>query len=227
MSLILATVVPSFLILAFFIFSDKFREPTQSIIKVFLYGVLITIPVFVLNTAFGDYFYNRTNASELLIGSFLTAAPIEEGFKFLVLYFLVYKMKDFNEPMDGIVYGVCVALGFATLENFYYVYFMEFENTTPMALAYLRAFSAVPAHALDGLFMGYFFMKYVFVRKKDNLFFSFFVPFLLHGFYNLFAGINLFMMFCLLIGGWIIGLRLFFKLKKVQNLKKKEYQKRI
>ena len=35
---------------------------------------------------------------------------------------LVYKMKDFNEPTDGIVYGVCASLGFATLENFYYVY---------------------------------------------------------------------------------------------------------
>ena len=116
------TIVPSLLILAFFIFSDKFKEPKKSIIKVFFHGVLITIPAYVLNTAFYDYFFYRTYASEHLIGSFLTAAPLEEGLKFLVLFFLVYKMKDFNEPMDGIVYGVCVSLGFATLENFYYVY---------------------------------------------------------------------------------------------------------
>ena len=34
-------------------------------------------------------------------------------------------MKDFNEPVDGIVYGVSVSLGFATLENIYYVYFLS------------------------------------------------------------------------------------------------------
>ena len=37
---------------------------------------------------------------------------------------LIYKMKDFNEPIDGIVYGVTVSLGFATLENIYYVYYI-------------------------------------------------------------------------------------------------------
>ena len=228
MPLLLVTVLPSLLILAFFVFSDKFKEPKQSIIKVFIYGILITIPAYFLNTAFGDYFYYRTQVSEHLIGSFLTAAPLEEGLKFLVLYFLVYKMKDFNEPIDGIVYGVCVSLGFATLENFYYVYAIDWGSySTPMSIAYLRAFSAVPMHALAGCIMGYFFMKYSFVSRKDNLFFCFFVPFLLHGFYNLFAGINSFALYGLLIIGWIIALKLFSNLIKIQKTKKKEYEKKI
>ena len=80
---------------------------------------------------------------------FLTAAPVEEGLKLSVLYYFVYKMKDFNEPMDGIVYGVTVSLGFATLENFYYVYLLaDYFKTTSMSLAILRSFSAVPAHAV-------------------------------------------------------------------------------
>ena len=33
-------------------------------------------------------------------------------------------MKDFNEPIDGVVYGITSSLGFATLENLYYVYFL-------------------------------------------------------------------------------------------------------
>ena len=110
------------IIILFFVNSDKFREPTSEILKVFFYGILITIPAYFLNTYVGNILY-QTQLSQSLIGSFFTAAPIEEGLKLAVMYFLVYKMKDFNEPIDGIVYGATVSLVFATLENFYYVYF--------------------------------------------------------------------------------------------------------
>ena len=131
MSLLLATILPSILIILFFVYSDKFKEPRGEIIKVFLYGILITIPAYFLNTYISDFLYSSTRVSENLISSFLTAAPVEEGLKLSVLYYLVYNMKDFNEPMDGIVYGVTVSFGFATLENFDYVYLLAdyFETT--------------------------------------------------------------------------------------------------
>ena len=121
MSLLLITVLPSILIVLYFVKSDKFKEPKNEILKVFFLGVIIAIPAYILNTYLGEFFYNNTKVSESIISSFLTAAPVEEGLKLSVLYYFVYKMKDFNEPMDGIVYGICVSLGFATLENFYYV----------------------------------------------------------------------------------------------------------
>ena len=69
-------------------------------------------------------------------------------------------MKDFNEPIDGIVYGVCVSLGFATLENIYYVYVLpDYFETTSLSLAILRAFSAVPAHATVWCYNGLFFYE--------------------------------------------------------------------
>tara|TARA_B100000029_G_scaffold502057_1_gene576652 strand:+ start:1814 stop:2500 length:687 start_codon:yes stop_codon:yes gene_type:complete len=227
MSLFITTILPSLIILSIFVFSDKFREPKKSIIKVFSFGILITIPAYVLNTAFGDFFYNRTLVSEHLISSFLTAAPMEEGLKFLVLYFVVYKMKDFNEPIDGLVYGLCVSLGFATLENFYYVYGYNWSPLQPMDIALIRAFSAIPLHGLAGCMMGYFFMKYTFVKKKDNLFFCFFIPYLIHGFYNYFAGLSDFALFFLLIAGWAIAIKLFYALIKEQKNKKSEYEKKI
>ena len=169
MSLLLVTILPSILIVLFFVKSDKFKEPNKEIIKVFFLGILITIPAYFLNTYLSEIWYT-TNASEGLISSFLTAAPVEEGLKLSVLYFFVYKMKDFNEPIDGIVYGVTVSLGFATLENIYYVYLLaDYFETSSMTLAILRSFSAIPAHAVFGIFMGYFFMKYVFIKKGDNL----------------------------------------------------------
>ena len=228
MPLLLVTILPSILIIMFFVYSDKFKEPRGEIIKVFFYGILITIPAYFLNTYIGDFFYANTRVSENLISSFLTAAPVEEGLKLSVLYYFVYKMKDFNEPMDGIVYGVTVSLGFATLENFYYVYLLaDYFKTTSMSLAILRSFSAVPAHAVFGVFMGYFFMKYAFIKKGDNLFFAFIVPFVLHGCYNLFASSNFIVSLGLVLVSWIIALRMFSRLKRTQKEKKREYEKKI
>ena len=137
-------------------------------------------------------------------------------------------MKDFNEPIDGIVYGVTVSLGFATLENIYYVYLLaDYFDTTSMALAIVRSFSAVPAHAVFGVFMGYFFMKYSFIKKGDNLFFAFIVPFVLHGCYNLFVSSNFYVAFLLIVISWIVALRMFSRLKKTQGKKRREYEKKI
>ena len=137
-------------------------------------------------------------------------------------------MKDFNEPMDGIVYGVCASLGFATLENFYYVYLLaDYFNTSSMSLAIVRAFSAVPAHAVFGLFMGYFFMKYSFIKKGDNLLLAFIVPFVLHGSYNFFIYTTPVVGFAVIIIAWIIGLRMFSRLKKSQKKKRREYEKKL
>lgn len=228
MKLLLLTILPSIAIIVFFVISDRFREPTKEIIKVFLYGILITIPAFYFNTYLADYYDRYTNFSEALKGSFLSAGPVEEGLKLIVLYFFVYKMKDFNEPIDGIVYGVSASLGFATLENLYYVYLLaDYYQTSSMYLAVLRSFSAIPAHAVFGIFMGYFFMKYAFIKKGDNLIFAFLVPFTLHGCYNLFVNSNFVVALVLIFASWIVALQMFSGLKKKQKTKRKEYEKKI
>ena len=219
MALLLVTILPSILIILFFVYSDKFREPRGQILKVFIYGILITIPAYFLNTYLNAFWYNNFR---------VTAAPVEEGLKLSILYFFVYKMKDFNEPIDGIVYGVTASLGFATLENFYYVYILaDYFQTSSMSLAIARSFSAVPAHAVFGVFMGYFFMRYSFIKKRDNLFFAFIIPFVLHGCYNLFVNSNFYVSLFLIFIAWIIALKMFSRLKKTQKEKKKEYERKI
>ena len=228
MALLLVTILPSIIIILFFVYSDKFKEPRGEILKVFIYGILITIPAYFLNTYLNEFWSNNFRASEGLIGSFLTAAPVEEGLKLSILYFFVYKMKDFNEPIDGIVYGVTASLGFATLENFYYVYLLaDYFQTSSMSLAIARSFSAVPAHAVFGVFMGYFFMRYTFIKKGDNLFFAFIIPFVLHGCYNLFVASNFYVSLFLIFIAWIIALKMYSKIKKIQSNKKIENEKKI
>ena len=224
---LLITILPSILIILFFVKSDRFPEPTSEIIKVFFYGILLCIPAFYINTAL-DEIYSNTNISKALIRSFLSAAPVEEVLKFTVLYSLVYKMKDFNEPIDGIVYGVAVSLGFATLENIYYVYVLsDYFGTTSQGLAILRSFSAIPAHGIFGATMGYFFMKYAFIKKENNLALCMIVPILLHGAYNYFAYTSFIIALLLVIISWIVLLRAFSRLKKSQKKKRKEYEKKV
>ena len=227
MATLLITILPSLLIVLFFVKSDRFPEPANQIIKIFFYGIFLCLPAFYLNTALGDIYAN-TGLSENLISSFLSAAPVEEILKFTVLYSLVYKMKDFNEPIDGIVYGVTVSLGFATLENIYYVYVLsDYFGTTSQGLAILRSFSAIPAHAIFGASMGYFFMKYSFIQKQNNLAMCLIVPILLHGIYNFFAGTYFIISLLTIIISWIVLLRAFSRLKKSQLQKRREYEKKI
>ena len=228
MKLLMLTILPSILIVAFFVISDRFKEPTKEIIKVFIYGILITIPAYYLNTYLGDYYDHHTKFSEALKGSFLSAGPVEEGLKLLVLYFFVYKMKDFNEPIDGIVYGITASLGFATLENLYYVYLLaDYFEVTSMQLAFVRAFSAVPAHAAFGIVMGYFFMRYAYIKKQENLILAFLVPAFLHSIYNYYVVTDYYISFTLIIFTWIFGIRMFFSLRKKQKRKRTEYEKKI
>ena len=50
----------------------------------------------------------------------------------------------FNEPMDGLILGVAAALGFATVENIFYV------RAGKILTALVRAIVSVPSHALFG-----------------------------------------------------------------------------
>ena len=123
------------------------------------------------------------------------------------------------------VYGGTVSLGVATLENFYYVFLVGYENS--ISVAYLRAFSAIPGHALDGAIMGYFFMKYAFFQKRNNLLLCFLVPYFLHAYYNYFLAINYSLVVLELIVGWIVVFIIFEKLKTSQKIKRTEGEKKV
>ena len=108
--LFLLTVLPPILILLFVIKSDKFPEPTMTLIITFILGALSTEIAGYLNSIF-EFQLKQTAIA------FASAGVTEEPLKFLILYLFFSKRKEFNEPMDGIVYAVCISLGFATVEN--------------------------------------------------------------------------------------------------------------
>ena len=218
MSTLLITIVPSLLILIYFFLSDKFKEPKGTIALVFGLGVLICLPAGIINEFMEVNFSNIF--SERLLYSFLGPAWGEEILKFLILYTIVLKRNEFNEPMDGIVYGVVASLGFATYENYDYVFRLaETWNIDPAQMALWRSYSAVPMHGLNGCIMGFYFGKYAFTADKKYLVLSLLIPFLLHGFYNFLEYPFHYMIVGIMI---VYAIILHSDLKKLQLRKNKE-----
>jgi RsiW-degrading membrane proteinase PrsW (M82 family) len=75
----------------------------------------------------------------------------EEGAKFLGAWSLAWHRREFDEPVDGIVYGCAAALGFAAVEN---VKYFAMGRMSGVVIA-LRAFMTVPAHMFFGAIWGY------------------------------------------------------------------------
>jgi RsiW-degrading membrane proteinase PrsW (M82 family) len=117
-------------------------------------------------------------ARAAVIGFFGAAIP-EELFKFAILFFYCRRLTDFDEPMDSIVYGVTASLGFATLENVLHVL------KGGIGVAIMRAFTAVPGHALFGAVMGFYFgLSHLAPGRRRLLWTAYLLPVSLHGLYN-------------------------------------------
>jgi RsiW-degrading membrane proteinase PrsW (M82 family) len=178
-SVLAAAIVPGFALLAYFYWKDRYdAEPLPMVLKMFLTGVLIVIPIMIvqrgLTFLWGDSPFTF---------SFVISAGVEEFFKWFVLYHIIYNHTEFDEPYDGIVYAVAVSLGFATLENVLYAFL---EPATIGTLT-MRAFLPVSGHALFGVFMGYSLgrAKFSVGRKvKLHLGLALLLPVIWHGLYD-------------------------------------------
>lgn len=145
------------LAIALFIYSrDKDKEPAGLLLRAFFIGMLSTILAIFLELrweSFGYVLSPELGLGDTAFYALIVVAFSEELAKFVCLRLFFYKHKEFDEPFDGIVYAVMISLGFATLENIFYAYNYGLQTTI------MRMFTAVPAHAANGVIMGYFMGK--------------------------------------------------------------------
>jgi len=125
---------------------DRFEpEPASLVIRAFFYGVLATIPAIILEVLFQVH---------PLFSMVIVAPVVEEAVKFSVVFFFFLKKREIDEPVDLLVYGAAVALGFATLENCGYLFnALLAGNLAQVAL--LRALLSVPGHFLFSTIWAY------------------------------------------------------------------------
>lgn len=151
LSIILA-ILPG-LIISFIIYRmDKYeRENRMPLLICFGLGMVATVPGLFFQTWINEIGWEESaNLLHTFLFSMIIVSLSEELLKFACLMLYPYRQDFFNEPMDGIVYSVMIAMGFATLENVLYA--TEFGLGTTI----VRAFTAIPAHAVFAVFMGYF-----------------------------------------------------------------------
>ena len=175
-------------ILVYYIYHKDKRlpEPTGQLVKAFLFGVLsapLSFCVSVPLGVFGVYPVEATDILGSVSTAFLGAAVPEEIAKFVMLWLLLRKNPYFDEKMDGIVYAVCVSLGFAALENVLYL-FSNVEDFLSVGIS--RAIFAVPGHFCFGILMGYYYSlaKFYLRASMRNKALILIAPIIVHGLYD-------------------------------------------
>jgi RsiW-degrading membrane proteinase PrsW (M82 family) len=226
MLIVLVAAAPSLALLAYFYLRDRYeREPLGHLVAAYLLGAFAMFAAQGLGTVVADLvsadWLHTGGEPARVFDAFVLAGVIEELAKWVVLIALAYAWREFDEPLDGLIYGVAIALGFATVENLLYL------SSRGLAIAWQRAIFAVPAHALFGGCMGFYAGRAKFApagagrqrRFRLSLVLSFCVPVAFHGAYD-FAllhglGWKVWLAITLLsLGFWIFVLR---RVKRAQR----------
>lgn len=152
--LILVTIVPGLLWLMYFYRKDIYEpEPKNIVLRSFMLGMAAVLAAALIEILFRDGLESARLSGDLFglfLYSFLGIGLVEEGLKMAVIWFSAYRSPEFNEIMDGIIYGTSVGLGFAALENLFYA------RAWGLWIALSRAVLTCLAHALFSGLAGFF-----------------------------------------------------------------------
>lgn len=183
--LLIIAILPSISVALAIYLSDRYdKEPIKLLLKAFISGVVIVIPILIVEKLLVQFniFYGILG---IAYTSFIVAGLIEEYFKRSAVLRIAYSSKYFDEKLDGIVYSVFISLGFATIENI--MYLLRFSNFNPYVGLY-RGILSVPAHSIFAVTMGYYvsLAKFSDNEKKEKNFLnkSLYMPIILHGTFN-------------------------------------------
>ena len=181
--LLAAALLPAVVLMILILIRDKEHpEPARWLARGVFFGVLsavgsgfISVPLMALGLVPTSY----SNVFEAIAHSFGVAAVPEETAKLFFLWLLLRKNPHFDEYLDGIVYAVCIGLGFAAVENIGY---LLDAGDAWMLTAIMRALLAVPAHFFFAVLMGYYYSLAHFGHNRSrNMFLMWAAPVLAHG----------------------------------------------
>lgn len=179
--LLVFSLSPAVMVGAWFYYKDRTKEPVLLVFGAWLVGMVAVVPASVLESLLLGLVGGRSQ----VLDAFVVVAALEEAFKFPVTCFFV-RYSAGEEIYNGILYGASVGLGFAALENVYYI--SRFGMSVAVVIG--RALTAVPLHGLCGAMMGFYISRGLRYGERYSRLRAFLMPVLYHGSYNwgLFAG---------------------------------------
>jgi len=139
--------------LVYFDLKDRLQpEPRRRLVAAFLWGMgsaVVALGLYAVAAWLGFPEDPGVSAGDLFRYCFGLIGPVEEGAKFLVAVLVVFRWKEFDEPVDGLIYAAVLAIGFATFENFLYLPHLSWPEQIARALA------APVSHALLAVVWGF------------------------------------------------------------------------
>ncbi len=211
--LYLSTILPPIILGLIIWQSDKFKEPGHLLTASFLLGASIGLPLhlfinivediiapfFGLDVSLEDAWFELPIGergpfpwAESAYQNFLRAAFLEEGIKFAILIFFCVKLADLNEPMDCLIYGAAIGLGYAAYENLGYLRACSAgafgSDCLEWQMIKVRLYPMV-MHLGFGIIMGLFLSLSIFnerslFKRRLWMILSLLVPVVYHGVYN-------------------------------------------
>jgi len=160
---------------------DKYeKEPERLIYLAFGAGALAIVPSAILESFVDVSTLTGSSPSPNLFVVFLWVGMVEEFFKYLAVRLTAYRSNQFNEVMDGMIYMISAALGFAAAENVGYMLGFGFF------VGLLRAILSYLGHVSFSAILGYYLGKAKIEGKGNWLWVGFIWAVSLHWLYNAF-----------------------------------------
>jgi RsiW-degrading membrane proteinase PrsW (M82 family) len=221
--------------------SDKFPEPGKFLVASFLLGVSIIFPLDLFIRIAEDHLapmfgidldtiktWNEGAwkeddavypAAARTFMSFFRAAFLEEGIKFALLIFFCVRLSDLNEPMDAIVYGAAIGLGYAAIENVGYLNYGDLETAWTLSIVKVRYIPLI-MHLGFGVIMGWLLSLNLFeersaFKRRIMLILSLAVPVILHGSYNYLRAYEVFPILTLIL---VVGIFYFYRREQLKKI---------
>jgi len=237
----LATILPPIFLGIIIWKSDKFPEPGKYLIASFLLGVSIILPLdlFIMITqdhiapmlgldlealkAWNEGAWKEEGvvvpAAERTFMSFFRAAFLEEGLKFALLLFFCVRLSALNEPMDAIVYGAAIGLGYAAIENVGYLNYADLGTAWSFTMVKIRYIPLI-MHLGFGVIMGWLLSLNLFeerslFKRRIMLILALALPVVLHGSYNYLGASDVFPVLILIL---IIGIIYFYRREQLKRI---------
>ncbi len=158
-------------------------EPLRTLVRVAIFGALIAVPVIIVQLIMKAFGPNQPGYWSSFYTSFFVAGLVEESGKLAVIMLVAWRRPEFDERMDGLVYGAYAGLGFALLENIGYLAGAESIGSL-VGIFIVRALISVPGHAIFTGLMGYFAAQRRFDGKGPGIGGGLLVAVCLHGTFN-------------------------------------------
>ena len=237
----LATILPPILLGIAIWKSDKFPEPGKFLVASFLLGVSIIFPLDLFIriaedhiapllgidldsiTAWNEGAWKEDDAvypaAARTFMSFFRAAFLEEGIKFALLIFFCVRLSDLNEPMDAIVYGAAIGLGYAAIENIGYLNYGDLETAWTLSIVKVRYIPLV-MHLGFGVLMGWLLSLNLFeerslFKRRLMLILALAIPVIMHGSYNYLRAYEVFPILTLIL---VIGMVYFYRREQSKKI---------